>query len=59
MMDSHSYREWLNEMFRHYSETEPDDFEADDYQPLDETGTVPDSWNEPDDKPDLDADLPF
>jgi hypothetical protein len=64
MMDPHSYREWLNEMFRHYSESAPDVeppadlYEDDDYQLPD---PMPGGWEEddPDVNPALDAEIPF
>ena len=59
--DNEAYRQWRHESNKHYFESAPTDFEADDYQPLDETGTVPDSWVEDDAdiEVDLDAELPF
>jgi hypothetical protein len=60
-MDSEAYRNWRNEMNKHYFESAPTDYEAADEEPLDETGPVPDGWDEddPDANPDLNTELPF
>ena len=59
--NNEAYREWRHESNKYYFETAPTDYEDDDYQPLDETGAVPDSWTEDEwtFDADLDAELPF